>query len=81
MKNNFYIYIGFSTSSFHYRPKINEDDDTRSDISSQRVIKRKVLRLEKKRIFLEKKHRKVVLVDIIMAKQLYVMNQDQVRFI
>jgi len=43
----------FSMSSFHYRPRKIEDDN-RSDASSQKVIKRKVLRLDKKKFRLEK---------------------------
>lgn len=35
-------------SSFHHRPRKIEDDN-RSDASSQKVIKRKVLRLDKKK--------------------------------
>jgi hypothetical protein len=41
-------------SSYHYRPQKNEDDN-QSQASSQKIIKRKVLRLDKKKIFLFKK--------------------------
>ncbi len=43
-------------SSFHHRPRKIEDDN-RSDASSQKVIKRKVLRLDKKKneLLVEKK--------------------------
>jgi hypothetical protein len=41
-------------SSFHYRPRKTEDDN-RSEASSQRIIKRKVLRLGKKKFLLTKK--------------------------
>jgi hypothetical protein len=45
-------------SSFHHRPRKIEDDN-RSDASSQKVIKRKVLRLDKKNELLVEKKLKI----------------------
>jgi len=40
-------------SSYHYRPQKNEDDN-QSQASSQKIIKRKVLRLDKKPFLFKK---------------------------